>query len=340
MRPRRCRVNGVQVGVIGPHRQTPDTGAVRADSTAGLLFSTRPSASIGIGEMRADGVDLHVVVIHAGACSAPTDRRSPRRAMAGSDHQIVDQCRTRPSPRYRRQRPAHETRRRCLPVAEASRGASYPSPSYSGVATSSGRRGDARGEEHRGAPDPDVQAIVDAAQRGATAVSRTRSVGTQSLDVLLTRPASRNRRGNMFRTRARKYPRDRAHSQLGRLRRISSRLLTGEQPGEITWGEVFAVLPFGNRRSSRRSRRAPTAALLTGLSPNATRDRHGRFPQVAGLHIDYAARARAGDRWPVRAPAGGRYADVRATHRLVTTDFMFRRWRGHGCRRHGRPATR
>ena len=21
----------------------------------------------------------------------------------------------------------------------------------------------------------------------------------------------------------------------------------GEQPGEITWGEVFAVLPFGNR---------------------------------------------------------------------------------------------
>ena len=23
--------------------------------------------------------------------------------------------------------------------------------------------------------------------------------------------------------------------------------LGGEQPGEITWGEVFAVLPFGNR---------------------------------------------------------------------------------------------
>ena len=34
----------------------------------------------------------------------------------------------------------------------------------------------------------------------------------------------------------------------------------GEQPGEITWGEVFAVLPFGNRDGHRDAHRRPAEA--------------------------------------------------------------------------------
>ena len=31
----------------------------------------------------------------------------------------------------------------------------------------------------------------------------------------------------------------------------------GEQPGEITWGEMFTILPFGNRTVDRDPHRAP-----------------------------------------------------------------------------------
>ena len=62
----------------------------------------------------------------------------------------------------------------------------------------------------------------------------------------------------------------------------------GEAPGEITWGEVFAVLPFGNRTVIETvTGDVLTAALLNGLSPVCNPAiATGRFPQVSGLLID------------------------------------------------------
>ena len=57
--------------------------------------------------------------------------------------------------------------------------------------------------------------------------------------------------GNMVADAMRgKYPGvDAAFTNSGGLRQdlVCSSAGAGEQPGEITWGEMFAVLPFGNR---------------------------------------------------------------------------------------------
>ena len=63
----------------------------------------------------------------------------------------------------------------------------------------------------------------------------------------------------------------------------------GEQPGEITWGEVFAVLPFGNRTVIE----TVTGAQLRAGAPERVQSgvrshhRHRRFPQVSGLKITF-----------------------------------------------------
>jgi 2',3'-cyclic-nucleotide 2'-phosphodiesterase (5'-nucleotidase family) len=103
----------------------------------------------------------------------------------------------------------------------------------------------------------------------------------------------------------------------------------GEQPGEITWGEVFAVLPFGNRTVIETLTGAQlTEALLNGFSPVCnTAIATGRFPQVSGLKLDFhcngttpvvdgIALAPTGPGGPL-TPVGP--AD---TVRIVTNDFM------------------
>ena len=62
-----------------------------------------------------------------------------------------------------------------------------------------------------------------------------------------------------------------------------------EAPGEITWGEVFAVLPFGNRTVILTlTGDLLTQALLNGYSPVCNPAiATGRFPQVSGLQIEF-----------------------------------------------------
>ena len=69
-----------------------------------------------------------------------------------------------------------------------------------------------------------------------------------------------------------------------------SRRAPSEAPGEITWGEVFAVLPFGNRTTILTL----TGDQLTAGSSTASRRsaspairRTGRFPQVSGLKVQF-----------------------------------------------------
>ena len=103
----------------------------------------------------------------------------------------------------------------------------------------------------------------------------------------------------------------------------------GEAPGEITWGEVFAVLPFNNRAALATITGAQLReALLNGFSPVCnTAIATGRFPQVAGLKlafhcegttpvIDEMALAPEGPAGPL-TPIGD--AD---SLRIVTNDFM------------------
>ena len=109
---------------------------------------------------------------------------------------------------------------------------------------------------------------------------------------------------------------------------IFSESTGGEAPGEITWGEVFAVLPFGNRTVIETVTGAQLQeALLNGFSPVCnTAIATGRFPQVAGLHLEFHCSGTT----PVidvmaKAPPDGPVTPIGPadTVRLVTNDFMF-----------------
>jgi 2',3'-cyclic-nucleotide 2'-phosphodiesterase (5'-nucleotidase family) len=179
----------------------------------------------------------------------------------------------------------------------------------------------------------DVQAIVDAAN-AETAELRNQVIGTQSVDIRrdparLTESAMGNLVADAMRD---KYPGvDAALTNSGGLRAdiLISPPSAGEQPGEITWGEVFAVLPFGNRTVIETLTGAQlTEALLNGFSPVCnTAIATGRFPQVSGLKLDFhcngttpvvdgIALAPNGPGGPL-TPVGP--AD---TVRIVTNDFM------------------
>jgi 2',3'-cyclic-nucleotide 2'-phosphodiesterase (5'-nucleotidase family) len=104
----------------------------------------------------------------------------------------------------------------------------------------------------------------------------------------------------------------------------------GEAPGEITWGEVFAVLPFGNRTVILTLTGAQLReALLNGFSPVCNPQvATGRFPQVSGLKLTFHCSGAT----PVidelsLAPEGpgGPLTPIGAGDRvrLVTNDFMF-----------------
>jgi 2',3'-cyclic-nucleotide 2'-phosphodiesterase (5'-nucleotidase family) len=106
----------------------------------------------------------------------------------------------------------------------------------------------------------------------------------------------------------------------------------GEQPCEITWGEVFSVLPFGNRTVIE----TVTGTVLMGAFGNGFQPAcdpnfsggTGRFPQVSGLKVTFHCAGLS----PVvdgiwKAPNGpsGTLTLVGPTDtvRLVTNDFMY-----------------
>jgi 2',3'-cyclic-nucleotide 2'-phosphodiesterase (5'-nucleotidase family) len=181
---------------------------------------------------------------------------------------------------------------------------------------------------------PDVQAIVDQANAD-TAPLRNQVIGTQNGDILrdLTR-LNESAMGNFVADTMRlRYPGvEAAITNSGGLRQdlVVTPPSAGEQPGEITWGEVFAVLPFGNRTVIETLTGAQLQqALLNGFSPvcDATINT-GRFPQVSGLKLSFACNGTT----PVvtgmwKAPEGpnGPLTPIGPadTVRFVTNDFMF-----------------
>jgi 2',3'-cyclic-nucleotide 2'-phosphodiesterase (5'-nucleotidase family) len=180
----------------------------------------------------------------------------------------------------------------------------------------------------------DVQAIVDAAN-AETAELRNQVIGTQANDILRdpTR-LNESEMGNMVADAMRgKYPGVvAALTNSGGLRAdlVFSPPSAGEQPGEITWGEVFAVLPFGNRTVLLTlTGEQLEQVFLNGFSPVcdpaiAT----GRFPQVAGLKVTFTCNGTTPDvtgMWLAPTGPQGTLTPIGPADpvRLVTNDFMF-----------------
>jgi 2',3'-cyclic-nucleotide 2'-phosphodiesterase (5'-nucleotidase family) len=333
-------VNGVKVGVIGSALEnTPEL--VSAGATAGLKFL--PSAPGIVAESRrlaSEGVRVQIVVIHEGTSlgsnavdgQAPVPWEGPIIPIAEDlDDTTVDAVVA-----------GHTHRVSNLMVGDIlvtegiNAGASYAvlqlmvsggDVQWAGGATRIARN---LGVARRA----DVQAIVDAANE-KTAELRNQVIGTQANDILRdpTR-LNESEMGNMVADAVRgKYPGvDAALTNSGGLRAdlVFSPPSAGEQPGEITWGEVFAVLPFGNRTVLLTlPGEQLEQAFLNGFSPVcdpaiAT----GRFPQVSGLRVTFSCNGTTPDvtgMWLAPTGPQGTLTPIGPTDtvRLVTNDFMF-----------------
>ncbi len=333
-------VNGIKVGVIGAElKETPEL--VSAGATAGLTFKDEAAAIKAESKrLRARGVKVQVVVIHQGASlgqnavdgTAPVPWDGPILSivdqlqdttvdlvLAGHTHRIANFVR------------GH------IPVAEGvNAGGSYSvaqlmvrggDVAWTGTAT--------RVAKNLGvAKRPDVQAIVDDAN-AQTAVLRNQVIGTQQFDI--KRAPDRlfeSAMGNMVADAMRlKYPGiDAAYTNSGGLRQdlLVTPPTAGEQPGEITWGEMFAVLPFGNRTVIETLTGAQLEqAFLNGFSPKCNPAiATGRFPQISGLKVTYTCNGTTPvvtGMWKTPQGINGPATPIGPADsvRFVTNDFMY-----------------
>ena len=143
--------------------------------------------------------------------------------------------------------------------------------------------------------------------------------------------------GNMVADAMRlKYPGvDGAYTNSGGLRQdlLITPPSAGEQPGEITWGEVFAVLPFGNRTVILTLTGSVLEQALeqNGLKPfcdPAFASLTGRFPQVSGLKLQFhcdGINPVLDGLWKAPDGPSGTLTPIGPadTIRLVTNDFMY-----------------
>jgi 2',3'-cyclic-nucleotide 2'-phosphodiesterase (5'-nucleotidase family) len=186
------------------------------------------------------------------------------------------------------------------------------------------------------APRADVQAIIDDAN-AQTAVLRNQVIGIQANDI--TRDPTRlheSEMGNLVADSMRaKYPGvDAAYTNSGGLRAdlVFAPPSAGEQPGEITWGEMFAVLPFGNRSVILTLTGAQLeTAFLNGFTPFCDpgfAGGTGRFPQISGLKVQFhcsGTTPAVDGMWKAPDGVGGTLTPIGPadTVRLVTNDFMY-----------------
>ena len=336
-------VNGIKVGVIGAAlKNTPEL--VASGATAGLSFlDEAPRIAAESARLRALGIKVQVVVIHQGTNVG----LNPAGNTAGATWQgpildIADALQGTTVDAIvagHTHRISNLMRGKILITEGINAGTSYSvlqllvqggDVQWAGGAT---RIAKTLGVT----PRPDVQAIVDDAN-AETAVLRNQVIGTQLNDIL--RDPTRlheSEMGNLVADAMRdKYPGvDGAITNSGGLRAnlVFTPPSAGEAPGEITWGEVFAVLPFGNRTVILTLTGAVLEAALEQNSflpfcnvafPGGT----GRFPQVSGLKIQFHCDGIT----PVvdgiwKAPDGpaGTLTPLGAadTVRLVTNDFMY-----------------
>jgi 2',3'-cyclic-nucleotide 2'-phosphodiesterase (5'-nucleotidase family) len=337
-------VNGMPVGVIGSVvRNTPEL--VKPGNTAGLAFLDeaerieRESA-----RLRRWGVKIQVVVIHEGAVAGANRVDGNASApWSGPIIGIVDKLQNTTVDLViagHTHRAANTVVGR-IPVVEGfNAGASYSvaqlmvrgdDVAWTGAAT--------RAAKNLGvASRADVKAIVDKANAD-TAPLRNVVIGSHTVDILRDNPdrLRESDMGNLVADAMRlKYADDGVQAAItnsGGLRDewIRTETAGGEQVGELTWGEAFAVLPFGNATVIETvTYEQLVAALANGFRPPCgdASGGTGRTPQYSGLWVEFHCNgnvpaidnvwlAPPGPR-PTTAPLG-----PGSTVRLVTNDFMF-----------------
>ena len=338
------RVNGVKVGVIGSVvRNTPEL--VKPGNTAGLEFLDeadrikRESAKLrAAGRARAGGRDPR-----GRHGRRQRDRRPPGGAVGGRD---------RPD----RQQAAGHHRGPGDRGAHAPRGehGHRPHPRGRGLqrrhqllgGAVDGRRrrrqvdgrGDAPGQEPRRRPAGRREGDRRQGDRRHRAAAQRRHRQRDGRPpARQPGPPARVLDGQLRRRRdAAKYADDGVQAAItnsGGLRAdIPQSLISGgEQPGQITWGEAFAVLPFGNATTIETlTYEQLVAALANGFRPPCgdSSGGTGRTPQYSGLWVEFHCNgtvpvidnvwlAPPGPR-PTTAPLG-----PGSTVRIVTNDFMF-----------------
>jgi 2',3'-cyclic-nucleotide 2'-phosphodiesterase (5'-nucleotidase family) len=335
-------MNGTKVGVIGAELQnTPEL--VSAGATAGLKFLEEGQRIAAESErLREQGVRVQIVVIHQGTnVGQNAVGATPAIEWQGPILDIADELKDTTvdamivGHTHRVSNLMHDN---LLIVEGINAGTSYS------VLQLMVHGGDVEwaGGATRYAKDlgvaarPDVKAIVDDAN-ARTAVLRNQVIGTQSFDI--KRDPTRlheSAMGNLVADSMRaKYPGvDAAWTNSGGLRQDLnfSPPSAGEQPGEITWGEMFAVLPFGNRSviltlTGDKLREGAINGFTPFCQPGFAGGT-GRFPQVSGLKLQFHCSGIT----PVidgiwKAPNGpsGTLTPVGPTDtvRLVTNDFMY-----------------
>jgi len=335
-------VNGVKIGVIGAElKNTPEL--VSAGATAGLEFlDEAPRIKAESERLRRQGVRVQVVVIHQGTntgqntignlvgnpWTGPILEIADVLADTTVDAMIVGHT----------HRISNLMRGNILIVEGINAGTSYSvlqlmvkggDVAWAGGAT--------RVAKNLGVPArADVQAIVDDAN-AKTAVLRNKVIGTQKNDI--TRAPTRlfeSEMGNLVTDAMRaKYPGvDAAYTNSGGLRQdvLFAPPSAGEQPGEITWGEMFAVLPFGNRTTILTlTGDQLRQAFVNGFTPfcfAAFPGGTGRFPQVSGLRVTFSCNGTTPvvtGMWKTPQGIGGPETAIGAADpvRFVTNDFMY-----------------
>ncbi len=334
------RVGDLRVGVIGAGLEnTPEL--VSASATAGLSFLDEgPRIAAESRRLEQRGVDVQVVVIHEGtAAGRNAAGTTPAAEWTGPILGIADQLQDTTVDAMvvgHTHRVSNLVRGHILITEGINAGASYS------VLQLMVRRGDVAwaGGATRVAktlgvtPRDDVQEIVDQAD-AETAELRNQVIGTQANDILRdpTR-LSESEMGNLVADAMRdKYPGiDAAFTNSGGLRQhlVCSPPSAGEGPCEITWGEVFAVLPFGNRTVILSLTGAQLEqALLNGFSPVCSSQiATGRFPQVSGVRATFTCDGTTPvvtGMWRTPQGVGGPETAIGPSDvvRIVTNDFMF-----------------
>jgi 2',3'-cyclic-nucleotide 2'-phosphodiesterase (5'-nucleotidase family) len=333
-------VNGLKVGVIGAELEsTPEL--VSAGATAGLTFLAEvPRIRAESERLRKQDVRIQILLIHEGSANG-------RNAIDGVpaipwDGPIVNIAQDLAGTTIDAIVAGHTHRVSNMMVGNIlvtegiNAGASY---SVLQLMVKGGdvvwAGGATRIAKNLGvARRPDVKAIVDDAN-AQTAVLRNQVIGTQANDIL--RDPTRlheSEMGNMVADAMRlKYPGvDAALTNSGGLRQdlVCSPPSAGEPACAITWGEMFAVLPFGNRTVIETLTGAQlNDAFLNAFSPFCNPAiSTGRFPQVSGLKVQFHCTGTT----PVvdgmwKAPNGpsGTLTPIGPadTVRIVTNDFMF-----------------
>ena len=334
-------VNGTRVGVIGADvKNTPEL--VSAANTKGLAFlDEAPRIRAESERLRRQGVKVQVLVIHQGvADGANAQDGTPPKPWNGPIVDIVNQLQdtTIDLVLAGHTHTIGNTVVGHIPVLEGlNAGGSY---SVAQLMVQGGDvayvAGATRVAKNIGVGKrSDVQAIVDSAN-AQTAVLRNKVIGTQAFDIKRD-PArlSESAMGNLVADALRqKYPGVEAVlTNSGGLRAdlVCSPPSAGEQPCEITWGEVFSVLPFGNVNVIETLTGTQlTAALTNGFKPSCgdVVGGTGRSPQVAGIKATFTCNGLVPvvtGVWKTPAGVAGPATPIGPTDtiRIVTNDFMF-----------------